>query len=157
MLVAMILMAALLAGAAVLVSLQMGSNRNTELTKSGITALYCAEAGLTSARAAVAANQADWATFLGTGTSPTWLSGIVWDVDGDATNDPDFEIRLEDNFDEAGTDAPTVDADGKIFVVSKCRLYPDTPREVRELVDYTTISNCYSAQRGGCGGNGNMN
>lgn len=157
MLVAMILMAALLAGAAVLVSLQMASNRSTEITKSGITALYCAEAGLTASRSAVAINQSDWGTWLGTGNEPTWLTGIVKDVDGNPANDPDFVIRLEDNFDEAGTDVPNVDLDGKIFVVSTCRLWPDTPREVRELVDFTTISNCYTSQRGGCGGNGNMN
>ena len=156
MLVAMILMAALLAGATVLVSLQMGSNRNTELTKTGITALYCAEAGLTAARTAVAANQSAWGTFLGTGTEPTWLSGIPKDVNGDGSG-PDFRVTLEDNFDETGTDAPTVDADGKVFVVSKCLLYPDTPREVRELIDFSSITHCYGAQRGGCGGNGNMN
>lgn len=156
MLVAMILMAALLAGAAVLVTLQMGSNRNTELTKTGITALYCAEAGLTAARATVAANQADWNNHLNTKVEPTWLTtGIANDLNGDGV--ADFKITLEDNFDEPGTDVPNVDADGKIFVVSQCLLYPDTPREVRELVDYTTVSNCYSAQRGGCGGNGNMN
>lgn len=156
MLVAMILMAALLAGAAVLVSLQMGANRNTELTKTGITALYCAEAGLTAARSAVAINQGDWGAYLGTGNQPSWLANIANDVNGDNVG-PDFRITLEDNFDETGTDVPTVDSDGKIFVVSQCLLYPDTPREVRELVDFTTVSHCYSAQRGGCGGNGNMN
>lgn len=156
MLVTMILMAALLAGAAVLVSLQMGANRNTELTKTGITALYCAEAGLTAARAAVAENQADWGTYLGTGNEPSWLANIANDVNGDG-NAPDFKITLEDNFDEIGTDVPTADSDGKIFVVSRCLLFPDTPREVRELVDYTMVSHCYSSQRGGCGGAGNMN
>ncbi len=157
MLVSMILMAALLAGATVLVTLQMSSNRNTELTKTGIKALYCAEAGLTAARAAVAANQADWGTYLGTGNEPSWLAtGIANDVNGDGVG-PDFRITLADNYDETGTDNPNVDSDGKIFVVSQCLLYADTPREVRELVDYTTVSNCYSAQRGGCGGNGNMN
>lgn len=155
MLVAMILMAALLAGATVLVTLQMSSNRNTELTKTGITALYCAEAGLIAARTAVAENQASWNDALGQG-QPSWLAtGIANDLDGDGT--ADVEIRLEDNFDEPGTDNPNADSDGKIFIVSKCLLYNDTPREVRELVDYTTVSNCYSAQRGGCGGNGNMN
>jgi type II secretory pathway pseudopilin PulG len=158
MLVAMILMAALLAGAAVLVSLQVSSNRNTELTKLGITALHCAEAGLTASRTAIGLNQTEWATNLGTGSEPAFLSSIVKDVDGDTTNDPDFEITLWDNWDEVGTDVPGTDADGKIFIVSRCLRYlPDTPREVRELIDYTTITNCYTAQRGGCGGNGNMN
>lgn len=155
MLVAMILMAALLAGAAVLVSLQMGSNRNTELTKTGITALYCAEAGLTAARSQAAINQATWDAWLGTKTQPTWLA-----VDSDVNDDGvtgDFVVTLEDNFDETGTDDPNVDKDKKIFVVSRCTLFPDTPREVRELIDYTQVTHCYGAQRGGCGGNGNMN
>ena len=157
MLVAMILMAALLAGAAVLVSLQVSSNRNTELTKTGITALHCAEAGLTAARTAIGMNQTEWAANLGTGSEPSFLSAIVKDVDGDTTNDPDYVITLEDNWDETGTDVPGADVDGKIFVVSRCLRFPDTPREIRELIDYTTITNCYTAQRGGCGGNGNMN
>jgi len=156
MLVAMILMAALLAGAAVLVSLQMGSNRNTELTKTGITALYCAEAGLTAARTQVAMNQATWDAYLGTGTTPSWLASIPSDVNGDSVSG-DFVVTLEDNFDETGTDDPKVDKDKKIFVVSRCTLFPDTPREVRELIDYTQVTHCYGSQRGGCGGNGNMN
>ena len=157
MLVAMILMAALLAGAAVLVSLQLGSNRSTELTKTGISALYCAEAGLTATRSAIAINQGDWSTFLGTGTEPTWLAAIEHDLDGDTVDD--FVITLVDNDDEIPptNDAPSADLDGKIYIVSKCTKYPDTPREVRELISFTEVQHCYSAQRGGCGGNGNMN
>ena len=159
MLLAMILMAALLAGAAVLVSLQLGSNRSTDLTKTGITALYCAEAGVTASRTAVADNKDSWNTSLGTGTEPSWIASLSHDVDGDTSNDPDFVVTLVDNFDEQPptADAPTTDLDGKIYVVSKCLRYPDTPREVRELVEYTLVTNCYNSQRGGCGGNGNMN
>lgn len=157
MLVAMILMAALLAGAAVLVSLQLGSNRGTDMTKTGIEALYCAEAGLTATRATIAENQSSWDTALGTGTEPTWLSAVEHDLDGDG--DPDFTVKLEDNFDEQPptADAPTADLDGKIYIVSKCLKYPDTPREVRELITFVQVTNCYNSQRGGCGGNGNMN
>lgn len=157
MLVAMILMAALLAGAAVLVSLQLGSNRSTELTKAGISALYCAEAGLTATRATIAVNQSDWAPNLGTGVEPTWLTAIEHDLDSDGSDD--FQVTLVDNDDEIPptTDAPTVDFDGKIYIVSRCTKYPDTPREVRELISFTEVSHCYGAQRGGCGGNGNMN
>ncbi len=160
MLVAMILMAALLAGAAVLVSLQLSSNRSTELTKTGITALYCAEAGLTATKATVALHQSDWNDALAAGGQPSWLDAPAIDPDvvpgvGD-TND--FTVTLEDNFDEtSGADDPEVDVDGKIYVVSRCRAFPDTPREVRELVSFTQVTHCYSAQRGGCGGNGNMN
>jgi hypothetical protein len=157
MLVAMILMAALLAGAAVLVSLQLSSNRSTELTKTGITALYCAEAGLTATKATVALNQGDWGTYLGTGNQPSWLASPAIDHDIDDDGSDDFTVTLEDNFDETGTDVPGTDADGRIYVVSKCTKYPDTPREVRELITFTQVTHCYSAQRGGCGGNGNMN
>lgn len=156
MLVVMIVMAALLAGAAVLVSLQLGSNRSTELTRTGISALYCAEAGLAASRTVIAENQTSWAASLGTGTEPSWLaSGVQHDIDGDGAND--FIVTLEDNWDETGTDVPGTDSDGKIFVVSRCIKYPDVPREVRELISFVQITNCYNSQRGGCGGNGNMN
>lgn len=157
MLVAMILMAALLAGAAVLVSLQLSSNRSTELTKTGITALYCAESGLTASRQVIAINQSDWNNHLGTDIEPSWLGTVDHNIDDDAGNTDDFRVTLEDNFDEIGTDIPGTDSDGKIYVVSRCLMYPDTPREVRELVTFTQVTHCYSAQRGGCGGNGNMN
>lgn len=155
MLVAMILMAALLAGAAVLVSLQLSSNRSTELTKTGITALYCAESGLTASRQVIALNQTDWNNHLGTNIEPSWVGSVEHDLNGDGVDD--FRVTLEDNFDEIGTDVPGTDSDGKIYIVSKCLMYPDTPREVRELVTFTQVTHCYSAQRGGCGGNGNMN
>ena len=156
MLVAMILMAALLAGAAVLVSLQLSSNRGTEMTRTGISALYCAEAGLTASRQTIAINQSDWGTYLGSSAEPSWLSTVEHDLDGD--NADDFTIRLVDNFDEqSGSDAPAADLDGRIYIVSRCIKYPDTPREVRELITFTEVQHCYSAQRGGCAGNGNMN
>jgi hypothetical protein len=159
MLVTMILMAALLAGAAVLVSLQLGANRGTDMTKTGITALYCAEAGLAATRATIAENQGDWGTFLGAGSEPTWLSAVSHDVDGNPANDPDFTVTLVDNFDEQPPtpDAQNADLDGKIYIVSKCNIYPDTPREIRELITFALVTNCYNSQRGGCGGNGNMN
>jgi hypothetical protein len=159
MLVAMILMAALLAGATVLVSLQLSSNRSTELTKTGISALYCAEAGLTASRATIAVNQANWATYLGTGNQPTWVAHPTINHDLDGDGDSDFTITLEDNHDEVPptADAQGADLDGRIYIVSRCTAYPDTPREVRELITFTELKHCYSAQRGGCGGNGNMN
>jgi hypothetical protein len=161
MLVAMILMAALLAGATVLVSLQLSSNRSTELTKTGITALYCAEAGLTATRATIAMNQQNWGTYLGTGNEPSWIvhPTINHDLDNPADNVADYEVTLEDNHDEIPPtgDNQLVDTDGKVYIVSRCTKYPDTPREVRELITFTQLRHCYGSQRGGCGGNGNMN
>lgn len=156
MLVTLIVMSAILAGAAVLVSLQLGANKGTELTRTGISALYCAEAGLTASRTLIAENQGTWAANLGTGVEPSYLSGLDHDVDDD-TAAPDWRVTLVDNHDEVGTDAPGADTDNKIYVVSTCLKYTDTPREVRELVSYRRVSNCYTSQRGGCGGNGNMN
>jgi hypothetical protein len=152
-------MAALLAGAAVLVSLQLGSSRSTELTRTGISALYCAEAGLTATRATIAANQSAWGTWLGTGNEPTFIQDptVEHDLNGDTTND--FIVTLEDNFDDIppATQNQNADSDGKIYIVSRCLMYPDTPREVRELISFSSLSHCYGSQRGGCGGNGNMN
>jgi len=158
MLVAMILMAALLAGATVLVSLQLGSNRSTELTRTGISALYCAEAGLTATRATVALNQPTWASWLG-GAEPTWIQHPTIDHDVDGDGDADFTVTLEDNWDEIPptTQNQAADTDGKIYIVSRCTMYPDTPREVRELITFAELKHCYGSQRGGCGGNGNMN
>jgi len=154
MLITMILISALLAGAAVLISLQLASNRSTDLTRTGISALYCAEAGLTAARTIIAANQPLWNASLGSGTEPTWLSGVDHDIDDDGA--ADFVITLEDNPDEA-TPIPNVDADGRIFIVSRCIKYPDVPKVVKELVGYQQASNCYASQQGGCAGNNNMN
>jgi hypothetical protein len=159
MLVAMILMAALLAGATVLVSLQLGSNRSTEMTRTGISALYCAEAGLTATRSTIALNQSTWASWLGTGNQPTWLAAPAIDHDLDGDGDSDFTVTLEDNWDDIppNTQNQNADGDGKIYIVSRCTMYPDSPREVRELITFTELKHCYASQRGGCGGNGNMN
>lgn len=168
MLITMVLISAILAGAAVLVSLQLGANRNTEITRTGITALYCAEAGLSATRADMAANQTSWAASLGSAAEPPFLAGVNHDLDGDGN--PDFYVTLEDDFDEmtvgsGSANVATVDVNGRIYVVSRCGTmvsgvftpkYADFPREVRELLVYKTITNCYNAQRGGCGANGNM-
>ena len=154
MLITMVLITALLAGAAVLISLQAASNRSTDLTRAGISALYCAEAGLTATRAIIATNQPIWNNSLGTGVEPAWLSGVNHDVDGDGVG-PDFTVTLEDNPDEP-TPVATTDSDGRVFVVSKCLKYPDTPRTIKELVGFTQQSNYYNAQQGGGAGNNNM-
>jgi len=60
MLVTMIIISSLLAGAAVLVSMQLASNRSSDITRSGLSATYCAEAGLSAARSVVAANYNNW-------------------------------------------------------------------------------------------------
>ena len=164
MLVTLIVIGALLAGAAVLASLQMASNRSTDLTRTGMTALYCAEAGLSAARPVVAANYTSWASALtasggGDKTEPAWLlAGIgSHDLDGDGVGD--FEVYIKDNGDEpaATTDDPQRDNDLQIFIVSKCVKFNDTPKQVEELILFNGGTACNPEQQGGQDNNGNKN
>jgi hypothetical protein len=167
MLVTLILVAALLAGAAVLVSMQVSSTHSSEVTRTGTSALYCAEVGLAAARPVVAANYMTWkaggATNFtaptGTPMEPSWLaSGIgVHDADGNGTGS-DYIVYLVDNDDElSATQDYMTDNDLRVFIVSRCLLYPENQKEVRELVQYSGGGKCYNAQQGGCGGNNNAN
>jgi hypothetical protein len=167
MLVTLILIAALLAGAAVLVSMQVSSTRSSEVTRTGTSSLYCAEVGLAAARTVVAANYTTWkaggsANFTAptatTPTEPSWLAtGIgVHDANGDGAGS-DYIVYLVDNDDETGTQDYMTDNDLRVYVVSRCLLYPENTKEVRELVQYSGGGKCYQAQQGGCGGNGNSN
>jgi hypothetical protein len=46
----------------------------------------------------------------------------------------------------------------RVFVVSKCVRYPETPREVTELIYYSGAGNSYRNQAGqGAGNSGNAN
>ena len=164
MLVTMIVISALLAGAAVLVSMQMSSNKSTDLERNGLASLYCAEAGLVAAHNTVVNNYSMWAGSLCTTadalcSQPTWLSNAYFshDLDGDGTDD--FEVYLRDNDDEVPPTANdlTTDIDNRIFIVSRCKKYPDTPKEVEELILYTPQATCYQGQQGGCNGRGNNN
>lgn len=168
MLVTMIIIVALFAGAVVLVSMQLTSNKSSEIARTGMTSLYCAEAGLTAARSVVVANQgANWNTAIAAsgGTTPnlnepSWLiTGIgSHDLDGDGSDD--FSVYLLDNDDEVAPTANNraVDVDSRIFVVSKCLKYPDTPKQVVELLEYAQqTGTCYESQEGGCSQQGNAN
>jgi type II secretory pathway pseudopilin PulG len=165
MLVTMIIISSLLAGAAVLVSMQLASNKSNDFERNGLAALYCAEAGGVAAQATVASNYAAWNTSLCSGTAlqndtctqPTWLNDTAFshDLDGDGVDD--FQIFLKDDDDETTVNDPTVDINNKIFIVSKCTKYPDTPKEVEILISYTPTAQCYQSQGGGCNGRGNNN
>lgn len=167
MLVTLLVIVSLVAGAAVLVGLQMASNRSTDLTRSGTNALYCAEAGLVAARPIVVANFSQWSTALALSAAndfsePPWLAagidGSMGGHDLDTTvASTDFRVHLEDNHDEPGASIPGADTDLRIFIVSTCLAYPDTPKQVRELVEYNGVVACYPWQIGGCGGANNTN
>jgi len=152
MLVTLIIIASLLAGAAVLVSMQLSSTRSSDLTRSGMASLYCAEAGLTATRTTVALNRPNWDANIGTGSEPTWLAAIDHDLDGDGV--ADFVVTLQDDDDDT---APLVDSNEKIFLVSRCTKYADTQKVVMELIEFIPTANCYPSQEGGCNGRGNAN
>jgi hypothetical protein len=154
MLVTMIIISSLLAGAAVLVSMQLASNRSSDVTRTGLAATYCAEAGLSAARPAVAANYADWQNQLTICNGvypcaePAWLAGLPHDIDGDGVGD--FLVYIKDNDDEvapAPNDAKH-DSDQRVFIVSRCVKYADTTKEVEELVEYTGGGQNYRSQQG---------
>ena len=159
MMVTMIITVALLAGVSVLVSMQVGSNRATDITKTGMTATHCAEAGLAAAAPYVASTYSQWAANLcttrpySTCTQPAYLDNTHFSHDLDGGGD-DFVVFLTDNDDEIGVNDLTKDSDLRVFIVSRCTKYPDTPKEVEELVQYTGGGGGYHAQ---IGGNGNDN
>lgn len=164
MLVTMIIIAALFSGGAVLVSMQMASNKATDLERTGLASLYCAEAGLVASHATVAANYTSWNGSLCTTpstpnacTQPTWLGTATFshDLDGDGVDD--FIVYIKDNDDETGTNDISTDIDKQIFIVSRCTKYNDIQREVEELIKYTPTMTCYNMQDGGCNGRGNTN
>ena len=169
MMVTMIITVALLAGVSVLVSMQVSSNRATDVTKTGMAATYCAEAGLTIAAPYVAANYLLWGVAGNMCTSrpttactqPAWLDNTKFSHRLDSTESnalPDeFKVFITDNDDETGVNDPTKDIDLRIFIVSRCVKYPDFPREVEELVQYSGGGGSYKSQVGGNQGNGNDN
>ena len=154
MLLTMVIIAALLAGAAVLTSVTSKSAQGAGISRTGISALYCAESGLAVARTAVMANYGGWNAALAAGTEPAWLGSVDHDIDNDGTDD--FRITLKDNDDDSPND-PNIDNDLEVFVVSTCVKYSDVQTKVTELVRFNGGGNCYQAQLGGCGGNNNAN
>jgi hypothetical protein len=172
MMVTLIIIASLLAGGAVVVAMQLGSNRGTDLTRSGMTATYCAETGLERAGPQVTAAYLTWNTPpnlcanavestcvpANPGAEAPIFAGINHDIDGDGI--PDFVLYLRDDDDDAGSatnQVRTTDSNSKIFIVSTCIKFPDTPKQVKELVSYGGGGNCYPGQLGGCNSNGNDN
>ena len=156
MLVTLIMIAALTAGGAALFSITMASTRSSAMTKTTTQALYCAEAGLTIARSVVASNYRNWNAAFSAGTEPSWLQAVSHDIDGDGV--ADVALSVVDNDDEgAAANDRTRDNDRSARLVSKCIAYPETPREVTELVQYNGGGHCYDSQQGGCGENNNAN
>jgi hypothetical protein len=168
MLITLILITALLAGAGVLLSLQIASTRSADLTRTNISAVFCAEAGLAAARPIVAQHYAQWRTSLCTThrtdptscVEPTWLAaaidaGATHDLDSDGR--ADFALYLRDNDDELDANDPAADNDLRVFVAARCLKYPDTPKQVDELVEHNGSFGCIGNMIGGADGDGNAN
>ena len=81
-------------------------------------------------------------------SEPAWLSAINHDIDGDGT--ADFTLCIKDNDDEAppAPNAPTNDSDQRVFIVSRCTKFADSPKEVEELVEFTGGGTNYRDQQG---------
>jgi hypothetical protein len=165
LLVTLILISSMLAGASVLVSMQLTSIRSTDLVRTGLSSGYCAEAGLATGRAVMAANYTNWASALtacGAGpypcAEPAWLYTAVGshDLDGDGVDD--FALYIRDDDDEmSGANDRSVDTNLRVYVVARCLKYPDNPREMQELVQFSGAGAAYESQQGGFSGNGNAN
>lgn len=157
MLVTMVIVSSLLAGAAVLVSMQLVGNRASDVTRSGLSATYCAEAGLAAARNAVATNYQNWNAALTACNGvypcaePAWLqSPAVNHLDADGDGQPDYQLYIKDNDDEQLPSAndPKIDSDQRVFIVSLCTRYADTPKEVEELIEFSGGGQNYRSQQG---------
>lgn len=162
MLVTMIVIGALIAGAATLTNMQVQSQRSQDLTKSNVSALYCAEAGMAAARTAIAYHYESWGAALaqsaeGDKTEPSWLSAAIGSHDVDGDGQPDFTAYIYDNNDDPGDNNPEADNDLQVFVSVSCTKYPETPNTITELVKYNGGVGCHPSQIGGCGGEANNN
>lgn len=166
MLMTMIIIVALLAGASVLADMQMLSARSSDIVRTHTQALYCAEAGLAAAAPVVAANYAQWGTALAASgaatpdtSEPAWLAAGIGSHDLDGDGVADFSVYIKDDADErppAGND-PTHDQNLRVYLVSTCLRHPETPASVEELVQLAGGGTCYKTQLGGCRNDNNEN
>jgi hypothetical protein len=139
----------------------MGETRSTSYGVDSKAALYCAEAGLAKARPIIGANYPAWAAILdgNPANDPAWypITGDL-DVPPDGVNDFVVTIRDDDDEPAGAANDPTHDNNLSVYVVSTCTRYPDTPRQVTELIHYQGVGNVYRAQAGhGPSNTGNAN
>lgn len=133
------LLAAMLAGGAVVLGLASGNTKGATLAKKTREALYCAEAGLAAARDFVINNQDDWEAVLdgNPDNNPAWYpndatlgEGIHGSYDWDSVND--YTATMEDDGDGDGD--PTKDANQTVIIKSTCLKFPDAPAQVMEVI-----------------------
>ena len=152
--ITMMLVSALLAGGALALYLQIGDTRSAQYVSEKRAAFYCAEAGLVGARSA---NSGSWALMLDSDPLDD-PEGYPVEGDLDSDGDVDWRVEIKDNDDEYPTDNPAYDSDGMVFMISTCLTYPDTPREVMQLVRVSAGQHSCRNQRGqGAGNTSNAN
>ena len=161
MVVVMVILVALLSAGSVAIYVQVADTRTTGMIRQSRDALYCAEAGLATARPLVGQNFADWPILLD--DDPDNDIGAGWypvegDLDGDG--EIDYSVTIRDNNDEVPPQPnnTTKDNDLRVFIVSKCLKFRDTPREILELILYEGGGTVYRNQAGqGSSNTGNAN
>lgn len=157
----LIVLSGLLVAAGASVYLLTAETRSTSYTTMARRSLFCAEAGLAVARPIVAGNHGGWNLALDSNTAndPAWYP-ITGHLEANQTGAPDFVVTLRDNDDELPPldNEPFRDNDLRIFIVSRCARYPEHPRTVMELVEYSSAGHAYRNQGGqGAGNTGNAN
>jgi hypothetical protein len=157
--VMLIMITALIGIGGLAMYLQLADTRSARYINEARGSLFCAEAGLSVARPYVANHAIDWPQMLDDDddNDPDGYP-IEGDLDGDG--DADFRVEIRDNDDELppATNDSGVDIDATVFIVSTCLRYPDTPREVLEMVSYGGGGFNYRNQSGqGAGGTNNAN
>jgi hypothetical protein len=157
--VTLIMVTALLAGGALAMYMQLADTRGAQYVTESRGALFCAESGLSAGRPFVAGNVASWPAMLDSdpGNDPDGYP-IEGDLDGDGT--ADYRVEITDNDDEMPPveNNPELDIDSTIFMVSTCLKYPDTPRQVLEMISFSGSGYNYRNQSGqGAGGTNNAN
>jgi hypothetical protein len=117
-------------------------------TRASKTAFYCAEAGLSAARAYFANNYTGWnAMFDPTALKPPGYP-FTGDVDGD--NVPDYSVTLRDNVDEfpPQVNNPLRDNDLTAVMVSVCTNPAMGPRTLNQIVMINNRGTDYRTQLG---------
>ena len=161
MLVVATVLIALLAGGGIALYITVQGTKSTAYMRANRSALYCAEAGLAAARAALGQDPGLIAALIDEdeANNPAWYP-LTGDLDDPPDGEPDYEVIIRDNDDDLPPQAndPTIDRDLGVFVVSRCIKYPETPREVFELVFFELGDTSYRNQSGqGAGNTGNAN
>ena len=130
MVIVLTILAALLAGGAIALVLQLSSTKGAGLVKTQRAAMYCAEAGLAQARATMQNSYALWGQIIDGDASndPPWYP-ISGDLDDPPDGVDDYTVTVRDDEDESpAADDPQVDSNQRVFIVSPLHQISRCPR-----------------------------